>query len=113
MDFGSERNHLGHQVLLTQSTKLWNKEKTKMNKKILLGILGIALVAAIAAPAMMDTWTSCMITMHAGTGDVANLACFSDCLCTQPVTTVNFGALSQDQDYETSVYVCNIGNKAL
>ena len=112
-EFGSERNHLGHQVLLIQSTKLWNKEKKKMNKKLLLGLLSIALVAAVGIPAMMETWNSCTITMHASSGESAGIGQFTDCLTTTPLTTFNWGALAQNQHYEMPVYVKNTGNQAV
>ena len=84
-----------------------------MNKKLLLGILSIALVAAIGVPALMDTWNSCTITMHASTGELAGIGQFTDCLCTTPLNTYNWGSLAQEQTYEMPVYVKNTGNQAV
>jgi hypothetical protein len=81
-----------------------------MNKKLLLGVLSIAIVAVIGIPALMNNWSSCLITMHVGTDNGASsIGQFSDCLCTCPITSYNWGNLAQDQTYEMTVYVKNTG----
>jgi hypothetical protein len=84
-----------------------------MNKKMLLGILAIAVAAIVAVPALMDTWNSCTITMHASSGESAGIGQFTDCLATTPLTSYNWGLLAQDQEYQMSVYVKNTGNQAV
>ena len=83
-----------------------------INKK-LLAVLAVALVAVVSIPALMSTWVSCTITMHAGTGDSASIGQFTDCLCTTAINTYDWGALSQDQYYEMTAYIKNTGNKAV
>jgi len=83
-----------------------------INKK-LLAVLAVALVAVVSLPALMATWVSCTITMHAGTGDSASIGQYTDCLCTIPINTYDWGALSQEQNYEMTVYIKNTGNKAV
>ena len=82
----------------------------KMQKKLLV-VLAAALVAVVSIPALMQTWTSCTITMHAGTGDVADIGQFTDCAGTVPITTYDWGALSESQTYEKTMYIRNTGNK--
>ena len=84
-----------------------------MNKKLLLGILSIALVAVIGVPALMSTWNSASMTMTASAGDSAKIALFSDCAGVLPLSTKAWGALSQNTVYETPVYVYNNGNQAV
>jgi hypothetical protein len=71
-----------------------------MDKKLILVVLGIVVLAIVGIPAWMDTWNSCTITMRAGTEEYASVNCFLDCPCTVPMSAHNWQDLAQDLEYE-------------
>ena len=81
-----------------------------MNKKYLLAVLAVALAAIVSVPAIMSTWVSCTITMHAGTGVSGSIGQFTDCLCTTPINTYDWGELAQGTNYQCPIYIKNTGN---
>ena len=82
-------------------------------KKLLVGLAAIALVAIVGTQASTLLWTSCSITMHAGTGEVVTIGQYEDCAATIPFNSYDWGAVSQGQVYQVSVFIKNTGNKGV
>jgi hypothetical protein len=85
-----------------------------MNKKILFGILAVALIAGSAAAAVIsDTWLDTYITLSMRTGSLQAMAVYEDCAGTLVATSHDFGVVSQGNTYEYTVYVLNTGSQAM
>jgi len=108
MVFGSEGNHLGHQLLLTHSTEKSNRSLKKMNKKLLLGILCIAVVGIAATSVFADTWLSKYKPIWVKTGSSQGICLFDDCYAMRP-SNDEFQCVEQGGVYEFAVYVLNTG----
>lgn len=78
-------------------------------KKLLLGIVGLALIAGTGILAWNATWTSCTITMHAGTATVVTIAQFEDCMMTIPLNSYDWNGIVQGETYQMEYYVLNTG----
>jgi hypothetical protein len=107
---GSERNHLGRQLF----TNHWRPEVKsgveKLNKKILLGILCVAVIAIAGTAAFADTWLSQFNNIYIKTGTTQEIKLFDDCDAkyeVQPWTQ----AVEQGGVYEFALYVLNTGTK--
>jgi hypothetical protein len=106
--FGSERNHLGHQLLLTHSTEWNNRSLKEMNKKLLLGILCVAVIAISASAALSDTWLSKFKSIYVKTGSSQGICLYDDCNA-ERVAGMEVQAVQQGGSYEFAVYVLNTG----
>ena len=85
-----------------------------MNKKLVLGILAIAIVAAAAsATVLSDTWLDTFITLNMHTGSLQSLGVFTDCAATVTATSHDFGVVTQGNTYEWTIYVYNTGSDAM
>ena len=85
-----------------------------MNKKMLFGILAIALVgAAAAASVASDTWLDRFLTITMKTGSLQSMEIFDDCAATTVVTGHDFGMVTQGNSYEWTVYVLNCGSEQM
>jgi hypothetical protein len=89
------------------------KKVDKMNRKALLVLLVISLVAGVGAYAYMDTWTNCHIVMTAGTASVVTIGQYAECDAITPVTNIDWNGVEQGQVYERTVYVINEGTRAV
>ena len=79
-----------------------------MNKKLLLGILCIAIVAVAASGVYADTWLSKFKNIVLRTGSSQNICLFDDCAATIPVYD-NYQNVQQGGSYEFAIYVLNVG----
>jgi hypothetical protein len=79
-----------------------------MYKKLLLGILCIAVVGIMATAAFSDTWLSQYKNIYVKTGSSQGIALFDDCNAECPVSEV-VQSVQQDGSYEFAVYVLNTG----
>ncbi len=83
-----------------------------MNKKLLLGILAVAIVAIAGTAAYADTWMSKFNNIYIRTGSTQEVKLFCDCDArfeVQPWTQ----AVEEDGIYEFSLYVLNTGTSPL
>ena len=79
-----------------------------MNKKLLLGILCIAIVAVAASGVYADTWLSRFKNIVLKTGSSQNIMLYDDCAASIPVVD-NYQNVQQGGSYEFAVYVLNAG----
>jgi hypothetical protein len=79
-----------------------------MNKKLLLGILCIAIIAVTASGVYADTWLSRFKNIILKAGTAQNILLFDDCAATVPVSD-NFQNIQQGGSYEFAIYVLNTG----
>ena len=79
-----------------------------MNKKLLLGILCIAIVGIIATSAFSDTWLSKFKTIYVKTGSSQGIMLFDDCDARCLASDV-IQCVQQGGNYEFAVYVLNTG----
>lgn len=84
-----------------------------MSRKLVAGILIIAIAAMSVTRVLMLTWTSCTIHMHAGTASVVNIGQFSDCACTMPIDAWDWDGITQGNTYELHVFVKNTGTEGI
>jgi hypothetical protein len=84
------------------------QELKKMNKKLLLGILCIAVIGIAATSAFADTWLSKYKNIYLKTGSSQGICLFDDCNALCPATDV-VQAVQQGGSYEFAVYVLNTG----
>ncbi len=84
-------------------------------KKILLALLGIALVSVAGYTALSNMWTSAKIVMHCAPATSVSLALFEgmDCAALNGTTTHNWDGVTQGQTYEWSLFVKNTGSMGL
>ena len=108
--FGKEP--VGSSTFTYSPTRIEVKEKKKMNKKLLLGILAIALVAIVGTTVVADSWKSKFLGFRLNAGGTQSLYLYKDCWAfftaegwTQSVTEGN--------TYEFSVYVLNTGTELM
>jgi archaellum component FlaG (FlaF/FlaG flagellin family) len=83
-----------------------------MNKKLLLGVLCIAVVALGAASVVADTWMSRIVNFSFTTGTSQNIELFRDCSATLAPETWN-QMVTQGNTYEYTLYVENDGTELL
>jgi hypothetical protein len=84
-----------------------------MNKK-LLGVLAVELIAIIGGSAAMTmTWTESQISMFAGNASTVSIGLFQDCACSMPFTRHDWDGVVQDQEYEVTAYVRNLGSQGV
>jgi hypothetical protein len=88
-------------------------EIVKISKKLLVAIMGLAMISVTGLAALNDTWTSCTIQMHASTAATVSLAQFEDCLQTIPLNTYDWGGVAQGETYQMEYYVMNTGTLGL
>jgi hypothetical protein len=79
-----------------------------MNKKILFGILAVAIVAIVGTAAFSDTWLSQKTNMYLKTGSSQNIALFDDCNARCPAQEI-YQCVEQGGSYEFAMYVLNTG----
>ena len=79
-----------------------------MNKKLLLGILCIAVVGIGAASVVADTWMSRYVSFSFTTGSMQNISLFKDCAASAPPETWT-QVVTQGNTYEYTLYVENDG----
>jgi hypothetical protein len=99
---------MGHQLLLIQSTEWRNRSLKRMNKKLLLGILCIAVVGIMATAAFSDTWLSKYKNIYVKTGSSQGICLFDDCNAFFPAPE-EIQMVQQGGSYEFAVYVLNTG----
>ena len=73
----------------------------------------IAIAALSAAQVLTLTWTSCTITMHAGTASTVSMGQYTDCATTIPIDSYDWNGVTQGNHYELHVYVKNTGTETL
>jgi hypothetical protein len=83
-----------------------------MNKKILLGILAVAIVAIAGTAAFADTWLSKYNNIYVKTGSSQAICLFSDCDARCPSQDW-VQCVEEDGVYEFSLYVLNTGTSAV
>ena len=81
-------------------------------RKILAGIFAVVALISVGSAATL-TWTSCTITMHAGTASTVDIGQYTDCACTIPIDTYDWNGVTQGNHYELHVYVKNEGTEAV
>ena len=81
-------------------------------RKILAGIFAIVALISVGSAATL-TWTSCTITMHAGTASTVDIGQYTDCACTIPIDSYDWNGVTQGNHYELHVYVKNEGTEAV
>ena len=79
-----------------------------MNKKLLLGILCIAVVGIMATAAFSDTWLSKYKNIYVKTGSSQGICLFDDCNAMRPASE-EIQMVQQGGTYEFAVYVLNTG----
>lgn len=93
---------------ITTRDNVEKQEFERMNKKLLLGILCIAIVAVAASGVYADTWLSRFKNIVLKTGSSQNILLFDDCAATMPVYD-NYQNVQQGGNYEFAIYVLNTG----
>ena len=81
-------------------------------RNILVGLFAAVALLSVGSAATL-TWTSCVITMHAGTASTVDIGQYTDCMCTIPIDTYDWNGVSQGNHYELHVYVRNEGTEAV
>jgi hypothetical protein len=106
--FGNEP--FGSSGFTYSGNKPLNQEFEKMNKKLLLGVLCIAVIAVAGASVLADTYFSKKVKFYINSGGSQDICLFNDCWAqsaasdwTQPVTEGN--------TYEYAIYVLNVGTE--
>ena len=79
-----------------------------MNKKLLLGILCIAIIAISASAVYADTWLSRFKNIVLKTGSSQDIILYEDCAATVRVSD-NLQNVKQGGSYEFALYVLNTG----
>ena len=82
-----------------------------MNKKILLGILAIAVVAIAGTAAFADTWMSKFNDIYIKTGSSQEICLFQDCDARWVANDGWCESVEQGGVYEFSLYVLNTGSR--
>lgn len=83
-----------------------------MNKKLLLGVLCVAIVGIVATSVVADTWISRFKTIRFFTGSTVNFALYENCEGTMPICT-NVLTVAQGQHYQFTLYAYNNGTNLL
>jgi hypothetical protein len=104
--FGSEP--FGSSTFTYPVNRMEKQEFEKMNKKLLLGILCVAVVAIAGTAAFSDTWLSRYKNIVLKTGSSQNILLFDDCEARIPVYD-NYQNVQQGGLYEFAIYVLNTG----
>ena len=82
-------------------------------KKLLVAILGLAMISVTGIVALNDTWTSCTIQMTAGTAASASIGQYRYCDLASPFNVHNWGGVSQGEIYQLEYYIRNTGTVGL
>jgi archaellum component FlaG (FlaF/FlaG flagellin family) len=101
---------MGHHLLFARSAERGNRSLKNLNKKLLLGVLCIAIIAVGAAAVVADTWISRLVSFRFTTGTSQSIALYKDCAATfAPEPWVQ--SVAQGQTYEYTMYVFNNGTQ--
>jgi hypothetical protein len=84
----------------------------KLNKKILLGILCVAVIAIAGTAAFADTWLSKFNNIYLKTGSSQEIKLFDDCDAKYETSDL-VQHVEQDGVYEFALYVLNTGTSAV
>src|SRR3990170_6563356 len=87
-----------------------NQEFEKVNKKILLGILCIAVVAIAGASVLADTYKSKTVRFYVNSGGSQDICLFDDCWALRKATDWH-QPVTEGNTYEYALYVLNTGTE--
>ena len=83
-------------------------------KKLLVAILGLAMISITGLVALNDTWTSCTIQMTANTAASARIFQYKTCaLGFFFFESYNWGGVTQGETYQLEYYIYNSGTLGL